>query len=324
MTALPFDLPTLSRGFAELSPAARELGRGAADAAARALTSVLGVEVAVHGEALPGSCLERAAASARVAIALDGVPATALLEVDAAVAAAALAAVAGEDAPIPVALRATPVEQSLLELLALVALEACVASPLGRLAPRMVEGAAPPRSGLAVALRFAVGAHRGGGRLLVPPAALRLLAGERELSPAAAALAVGASYRDGEATLSADEVVALEPGDAVLVASAPPTLVFPGGLSLRGVVDEAGFSVEEIRMTESQASWPITVAVEVGRVTLTLGELSRIEPGGALPLDLRRDGRAVLRAGERALAHGHLVEIDGALAVRIDGLGERP
>jgi flagellar motor switch/type III secretory pathway protein FliN len=70
-------------------------------------------------------------------------------------------------------------------------------------------------------------------------------------------------------------------------------------------------------MTERQAQLPITLEVELARVELSVGELARLEPGAALPLALDRRGLVTLRAGERAVARGELVEIDGAVGVRI-------
>ena len=54
---LPFDLPALSRGFAELTPGAREAGREIATAAARALGAILGCDVAISARAVPGLSL---------------------------------------------------------------------------------------------------------------------------------------------------------------------------------------------------------------------------------------------------------------------------
>ncbi len=56
----------------------------------------------------------------------------------------------------------------------------------------------------------------------------------------------------------------------------------------------------------------------------TLGDLARLEPGGALALGVAKDGAVVLRAGERCVARGQLVDIDGALGVRVAQIGERP
>jgi len=101
-------------------------------------------------------------------------------------------------------------------------------------------------------------------------------------------------------------------------------LALPGGLTLRGQLDGSLFHVQEIAMTETQASYPLTLAVEVARVTVTFGELARLERGAVLALDARRDGAVVLRAGDRALARGELVEVDGGLGVRIVELEGQP
>ncbi len=75
-------------------------------------------------------------------------------------------------------------------------------------------------------------------------------------------------------------------------------------------------------MTETQASYPITLAVEIARVSLTLGALARLEPGSAVPLAAPKAGAVVLRAGDKASARGHLVEIDGGLGVQVTQLGD--
>jgi type III secretion protein Q len=321
--ALPFETPTISRGFAELTHAASDAGVAAAEAATSALSQLLGTEVCFRATAMPGLAA-LAVGAARVAVGLESVPAVAVLEVDAALAAAALGRVAGGDGRLPAALRATAIEQSLFELLALVALDACATTALERLAPRLIGEGDPARDALTIALDITLGAHRGRGRLLVPPAVLRALASAPALEPAASALAMDASFRQGEAALTWDELAALEPGDAVVVGAGAEAIVLPGGLAIHGHSEAGLFHVEEIGMTQTQAAYPITIAVELGRVTITLGELARLEPGAALPLDLRRDGTVVLRAGERAIARGQLVDIDGTLGVRVAQLGDGP
>ena len=65
------------------------------------------------------------------------------------------------------------------------------------------------------------------------------------------------------------------------------------------------------------SSFPIALSVEVARVSVALRDLAGLAPGGVLPLNVARDGRVTLRAGEVAVGRGELVEVDGALAVRI-------
>ena len=128
------------------------------------------------------------------------------------------------------------------------------------------------------------------------------------------------------APLAPDELATLSPGDVVLLdEDAPwPEIALPGGLLLRGREEDGHFRIQEILMTETQAQYPLTLSVELGRITVTLAELARLEPGAAIALDLRRDGAVVLRAGERAVARGELVEIEGALGVRIAQIGDVP
>ena len=69
---------------------------------------------------------------------------------------------------------------------------------------------------------------------------------------------------------------------------------------------------------------PILVDVELARVPLTLSDLSRLTPGATLPVQLDRRGLVTLRIGERPLGRGELVEIDGAVGVRVLSLEVPP
>lgn len=324
---LPFDLPRHSRGHAELTAGAAEAGAAAAAAVSAELGRRLGMPVAVSGRPLPGG--DAGPAGARVALDLSALPAPAALEVDAALVARLVDRLAGGPGEAPVAASATPVETSVLELLALLALDAASADPsLERaLSPRLARGGSAPENPLAVSLELDLGGLRGRGRLLLPPAAVRALAGPPSLPDRLAPLEMPASLRSGSAAVTAEELAALSPGDALLLDAAPSGrghLVLPGGFRLSGTFDATDFHVEEMAMTEHAAAAPVTVEVELARVTLTLGDLSRLEPGATLPLHLDRRGLVTLRAGERALARGELVDVDGAVGVRITAVGEGP
>jgi type III secretion system YscQ/HrcQ family protein len=178
-----------------------------------------------------------------------------------------------------------------------------------------------------VDLELTVGEERGRGRLLVPGLALRALGGPAaEVRPPLADLRLPCSFRDGTASIPRQDLEALGAGDVLLLdeGAVGQELVLPGGLALRGRTEGDFFHVEDLRMTETQASYPLTLSVEVARVTVTFGELARLEPGAVLALDARRDGAVVLRAGERAIARGQLVEVEGALGVRVLELGDVP
>jgi flagellar motor switch/type III secretory pathway protein FliN len=77
-------------------------------------------------------------------------------------------------------------------------------------------------------------------------------------------------------------------------------------------------------MPTHSAQIPITLEVELARVELPLADLLRIEPGAVLPLGLDHRGAEGDRAGERAVARGELVEVDGAIGVRIASVETAP
>ncbi|HZY02981.1 MAG TPA: FliM/FliN family flagellar motor switch protein [Anaeromyxobacteraceae bacterium] len=324
---LPFDLPRLTRGYAELTAGAAAAGAAAAAAVSAALEKRLGMPVSVSGRPLPGA--DAGPAGARLALDLSALPGQAILEVDASLVARLVDRLAGGPGEAPVAAAPTPIESSVLELLALLALDAAAADEaVARvLSPRLARGGAVPESPLAVALELDLGGLRGRGRLLLPHAAVRALAGPPAVPETLATLAVPASLRSGSSAVAAEELALLSPGDALLLDAAPSErghLVLPGGFRLSGPLDEEGFHVEEMAMTEHAAAAPVTIEVELARVTLTLGQLARLAPGAALPLHLDRRGLVTLRAGERCLARGELVDVEGAVGVRITAVGEGP
>lgn len=327
MTALPLALAPISAGFAALSPSARELGRRAAGRAAAALAAHLGGPVEIAGRALPALPVP-GPGMVRLGVALEAIAAHAVLEVEATLAARLVDRLAGGMAQLPPTHSLTPVERSALELLALVALAGVVdEEPVaGSLVPRLALEASEPRSPLAVEIAIAVGDLRGSGRLLLPADAVRRLDSGADLpGPVAAWSAVG-WVASGGARLSAAEVATLGRGD-VLLLDVPPSndawLRLPG-LRLRGRREGEMFHIEEGAVDRTTAELPLEITVEIARVSLTLGDLARLEPGGAVPLHAPRDGRVVLRLGDRPVARGQLVEIEGALGVRVDDLEVRP
>lgn len=326
---LPFDLPGLSRGFAAVTPAARAAGLRAAEAAAGSLASVLGREVSIRARTSPGVPAPRAAV-ARVAFDLTALPAAAVLEVEPAIVIALVDALAGGAGAASGATMLTPVEAAALELFALAALDgACsVAAVEDALAPRLSRGMVDPASALAVELDVAAGPVTGRGRLLLPAAALRALRDpEAPLGPAAPT-PIPISVRSGRAPLAPEELAALAAGDVVLLDKPPDAadaLVVPGGSRFVGRLEGDGtFHVEEVTMTERNAQMPVTLEVELARIDLPLAEIARLEPGAALPLAIDRRGLVTLRVGERAVARGELVEIDGAVGVRVLSLEVAP
>jgi type III secretion system YscQ/HrcQ family protein len=290
---------------------------------------MLETEVELEGRAVPGPVWPRAPAG-RLAIDFTAVAAVASLEVDPALVVKLVDRLAGGDGAgaAPAAAWLSPLEQATLELLALLALDgACSVKDLERaLGPRLMREAPPADPGaLGIELELRAGTVRGRARLLLPLAALRALAGEPEV--AECTLRVPASVRSGEVALLPAELEALEPGD-VLVLQRPPddrvALVLPGGWRAAGRLGPAGLHVEETSVPTRTAQIPITLEVELCRLEVTIAELARLEPGAVLPLALDRQGLVTLRAGDRAVARGELVEVEGAVGVRITAMEVEP
>lgn len=72
---------------------------------------------------------------------------------------------------------------------------------------------------------------------------------------------------------------------------------------------------------------PIEIRVCVGHARPRLGEILALQPDEILPLDSRIEDMVQLYVGERLIARGELVELEGddagRLAVRVIGLSER-
>jgi type III secretion protein Q len=172
---------------------------------------------------------------------------------------------------------------------------------------------------------LAAGAIRGRARLLVPPEAVRALAADAAWPDSP--LRLPASIRRGAASLLPAELDALEPGDVLLIedpADGREALVLPGGYRAAGRFGPDGFHVEETSMPTRTPQIPVTLEVELCRVDVPLGELARLAPGAVLPLAVDRRGQVTLRAGDRAMARGELVEVDGSIGVRIASLEAEP
>jgi type III secretion protein Q len=263
----------------------------------------------------------------RVGLSLDALPADAVLEIDPSLGAGLVDRLAGGAGEAPPAREATPVERATLELLSLLALAGAAREEgAARLAPRLAPAPGRPAAPLSVEVVVSAGAVRGSCRLLVPEAAVRAVGARGELTAKVAAWPVTGSLCSGFAALPPGAADLLEPGDVVVLDEPPGAraFLFLPGLALRGQVLEGQFHVEDLAVTDQAAALPLTLTVEVARVTLPLGALAGLEPGAALPLHAPRDARVVLRLGERAVARGQLVEIEGALGVRIDELEAAP
>ena len=61
----------------------------------------------------------------------------------------------------------------------------------------------------------------------------------------------------------------------------------------------------------------VTAAVELGAATMRLGDLGTVQPGTVIELDRMVGERADLLANGHLIAHGEVVVVDGAFALRI-------
>ncbi|MBI2394694.1 MAG: FliM/FliN family flagellar motor switch protein [Deltaproteobacteria bacterium] len=111
--------------------------------------------------------------------------------------------------------------------------------------------------------------------------------------------------------------VRIEGGPVELAAAAAPSE------NVDPMTDETGATMqlpaleEGARLAEDLAELPLAVRVEIGSATLAAREWAALGPGDVVVLD-RRVGDAVsLRIGGKVLARGELVEVDGAVGVRI-------
>jgi type III secretion system YscQ/HrcQ family protein len=317
---LPMEVSQLSGGYARLGEAARTLGARAASQGAMALTELLKISCRIEPRALPARAAA-AVGTASMSIQLGAFPSAAILEVESVWVARLLALLAGGGG-VPTAVEPTPMEVALAQAMALAALAGIRRDPrIDRLfAPRLVKEAPPPRNGLVVELALQAGDISGRGWLTLPKEGVEALSDPPNLDPQLAGLAVPISLVHGSATLEGDEWESMERGDVVLIDEQPRSraiLILGDGPRLFGNIHQETFTVEEVAMTPLAAGLPVTLEVEIARVTVTLGELARVQPGAALTLSIPRTGRVTLRVAQRAIAEGDLVDIDGMLGVRV-------
>jgi len=187
----------------------------------------------------------------------------------------------------------------------------------------------------------------GNARLLLPVSAVRSVAERVAPDPAdrgkaarSARFPFGSSVRCGIAWPG--EVRALQPGAAVMLPGlraregqllGPLQLIRPGAV-LEGQLTPGGWTLERVDMTSSAtevtrvdpqlSALPVELDVELGRVLLTLGELSALAPGAIVPLRISVGDPVFLRAGDRRVARAELVELEGEVAARVLELVEPP
>ena len=157
----------------------------------------------------------------------------------------------------------------------------------------------------------------------------------------------------GRATLSAAEIAALGVGDVVIpeepwidahghgmvhLRAARSALTFvcrsDRALVVERVEEDAG-SVEGRRGERSKGktemsdesiakmgATPVTLHVEVARLEMTFGDIATLAVGEVVHTGRELGREVTLRAGDRAVARGELVDVDGELGVQITALCE--
>jgi flagellar motor switch/type III secretory pathway protein FliN len=218
-------------------------------------------------------------------------------------------------------------------------------APLSIALAAPAPGGSPVADGIVVSLRVGLAGATGWAALEVPRGWLddagRLPFEPREL----AALAVDASVELGRTTLTAGELSAVEPGDAVVFEGVPALAAeaaWPVRLVLGGYGAEAtggphgalaragGFGPAPSPGgggarggrgdTTALTSLPIELVAELARVRLRGDEVVALEPGSRLVVDALRAGPVVLRVTGEPWAEGTLSDVDGELAVRVTRL----
>lgn len=202
-----------------------------------------------------------------------------------------------------------------------------------------------------------VGDDRGSGRLWIPERALGAVAPVEPapaLGRALARLSLDLVVEAGSAALPPSELRSLRPSDVVVLDEASVQRTAQGwtgrarahvagarrtswwcviedeGLRLQSV-DEAAESPaaegrrmaeqdgleDTSRMLEQVGDAPVEISVELARFTLPLEELGALRPGEVVATGRAVGERVTLRAGERAVAWGELVDVDGEVGVRV-------
>jgi len=138
----------------------------------------------------------------------------------------------------------------------------------------------------------------------------------------------------GSQELTIDELESLEPGDIVMLASFRPAIVVGGRLIAAVRRQSDGFeldgafspragramagSLSELQGDQkSRGEHILHVAFEMGRTTMTLGEIDALKPGLRLPLAQLEETAVDIVVGNRRIGRGELTSIGAGLGVRV-------
>lgn len=93
-----------------------------------------------------------------------------------------------------------------------------------------------------------------------------------------------------------------------------------------GAVSVQASELEELSQTDSQGNpigldnlldVPVRVTVQIGRASMTLGDLVQLAPGSLVPLDREAHEPADILVNGKVVANGEVVTIDATYGIRI-------
>jgi type III secretion system YscQ/HrcQ family protein len=182
---------------------------------------------------------------------------------------------------------------------------------------------------IGVDVRVRLGAASGVVRVLAPESLVAA-------SPPAATLTLGrlADVRvrlpieAGRAALAAAEVRALAPGDVVVLDAAARgrATLRAGRVAWPVTTDDARLAVAGAAVIGEETmsggddlarDLPVSLSCRLGQLELTLADLAALGPGAVVGLGRPLGAPVELCAGDRVVARGELVDVDGELGVRV-------
>lgn len=86
---------------------------------------------------------------------------------------------------------------------------------------------------------------------------------------------------------------------------------------------EAPMSVPDTDTVQSLADVEVEVAIELARLEMPIAELAALAPGAVVTTGRLVGERVALRAGDRVIAWGELVDVEGEVGVRLTEVGPR-
>lgn len=225
-------------------------------------------------------------------------------------------------------------------------------------APAALQAAIGDDGAVVWPVEVAIGSDTGVARAWLPEVALGAPAtGDRSSASWLARLALTMVVEGARGTLARDDLSALRAGDVVVLdetwlvansdgfggevrvrANGAARTVFrcavePGGVRVTGIERTEEAPVQRGRVMEDTdvdatdravalaGDAEVQVSVEIARFTIPLEELASLRAGEVVLSGRPIGERVVLRAGDRAVASGELVDVDGEVGVRLLSVG---